>query len=123
VVVTATFRVFYVFVVLEVGTRRILHWNVTEHPTAEWTTQQFRMIVPCDQFHRFGTNQSRVVPGEILHKVRHNETRRRCHERSGAKPTKGTVSKPAKNTRQRHAREVGHGSVNSTLSCSLTNCT
>jgi hypothetical protein len=25
----------YVFVVLEVGTRRILHWNVTEHPTAD----------------------------------------------------------------------------------------
>ena len=33
VVVTATFRVIYVFVVLEVGTRRILHWNVTAHPT------------------------------------------------------------------------------------------
>jgi hypothetical protein len=29
VVVTPTFRVIYVFVVLEVGTRRILHWNVT----------------------------------------------------------------------------------------------
>jgi hypothetical protein len=37
VVVTATFRVFYVFLVLEVGTRRIRHWNVIEHPTAEWT--------------------------------------------------------------------------------------
>ena len=53
VVVTATFRVLYVFVVLEVGTRRILHWNVTEHPTADWTAQQFRMIVPGDQAHRF----------------------------------------------------------------------
>ncbi len=53
VTVTATFRVFYVFVVLEVGTRRILHWNVTEHPTAAWTSQQFRMIVPGDQLHRF----------------------------------------------------------------------
>jgi hypothetical protein len=49
--VTATFRVLYIFVVLEVGTRRILHWNVTDHPTAEWTAQQFRMahgvVVPC----------------------------------------------------------------------------
>jgi transposase InsO family protein len=52
-VVTASFRVLYVFVVLEVGSRRILHWNVTEHPTAEWTAQQFRMIVPADQTHRF----------------------------------------------------------------------
>src|SRR5882672_5741425 len=51
--VTATFRAFYVFVVLEVGTRRILHWNVTDHPTAEWTAQQFRMVVAGDQSHRF----------------------------------------------------------------------
>ena len=53
VTVTATFRMLYVFVVLEVGTRRILHWNVTAHPTAEWTAQQFRMVVPGDQPHRF----------------------------------------------------------------------
>ena|SRR5438105_3340831 len=52
-VVTATFRVIDVFVVLEIGTRRILHWNMTEHPRAGWTAQQFRMIVPGDQGHRF----------------------------------------------------------------------
>jgi putative transposase len=45
VAVTATFRAFYVFVVLDVGTRRILHWNVTDHPTADWTAQQFRIVV------------------------------------------------------------------------------
>jgi putative transposase len=53
VVVTATFRVFYVFVVLEVGSRRIRHWNVTEHPTAEWTAQQFRMVMSGEEPHRF----------------------------------------------------------------------
>jgi putative transposase len=53
VAITATFRVVYVFVVLEVGTRRILHWNTTEHPTAEWTAQQFRMIISGDLPHRY----------------------------------------------------------------------
>jgi transposase InsO family protein len=53
VAVTVRFRVLYVFVVLDVGTRRIVHWNVTEHPTAEWTQQQFRMVAPGDQPHRF----------------------------------------------------------------------
>jgi transposase InsO family protein len=53
VTVTATFRVFYVFVVLDIGTRRILHWNVTDHPTAGWTAQQFRMVVSGDQPHRW----------------------------------------------------------------------
>jgi putative transposase len=39
--------------VLEVGTRRIRHWNVTEHPTAEWTGQQFRMVLSGNEPHRF----------------------------------------------------------------------
>src|SRR5262249_34101955 len=39
--------------VLEVGTRRITHWNTTEHPTAEWTAQQFRMIGAGDEAQRY----------------------------------------------------------------------
>ncbi len=53
VAVTATFRLVYVFLVLEIGTRRILHWNVTEHPTAEWTAQQFRGVLTGDEPYRF----------------------------------------------------------------------
>ena len=49
IVVTATFRLVYVFVIMEIGTRRILHVNVTRHPTAEWTTQQFRECVIGDE--------------------------------------------------------------------------
>jgi hypothetical protein len=33
VVVTARFRTLYVFLLMEVGTRRIVHCNVTAHPT------------------------------------------------------------------------------------------
>ena len=46
VVVTATFRLVYVLVIMEVGSRRILHCNVTRHPTAEWALQQFRESSP-----------------------------------------------------------------------------
>src|SRR6516164_2003517 len=45
VTVTASFRVLYVFVVMEVGPRRIAHFHVTAHPTASWTLQQFREVV------------------------------------------------------------------------------
>jgi hypothetical protein len=34
IAVTATFRMLYVFVVIEHGTRRLAHVNVTAHPTA-----------------------------------------------------------------------------------------
>ena len=51
--VTAGFQLLSVFVVLEVGTRRILHWNVTAHPTADWTIQQFRAAITGDATHRF----------------------------------------------------------------------
>lgn len=53
VVVTATFRILYVFVIMELGTRRILHQNVTAHPTAEWTLQQLREALPGGHPYRF----------------------------------------------------------------------
>ena len=53
VVVTARFRVLYVFVIMEVGTRKIAHFNVTDHPTAAWTIQQFRDVITGEQPYRF----------------------------------------------------------------------
>jgi putative transposase len=52
VVVTATFRFLYVFVIMEHATRRILHLNVTAHPTAFWTLQQLRDAIPSN--HQYG---------------------------------------------------------------------
>jgi hypothetical protein len=39
---TLRFQVLYVFLVLAHDRRRIVHFNVTAHPTAEWTGQQLR---------------------------------------------------------------------------------
>ncbi len=39
---TLTFRVLYCFFVIEHGRRRILHFNVTGHPTGPWIVQQLR---------------------------------------------------------------------------------
>ncbi len=43
---TITFRVLYCFFVLEHGRRRVLHFNVTEHPTGSWIVQQLREAFP-----------------------------------------------------------------------------
>ena len=53
VCVTARFRVLYVFVALEIGSRRLVHFNVTEHPTADWTLQQLREALPGDHDYKF----------------------------------------------------------------------
>jgi putative transposase len=53
VAITATFRMLYVFVVMEHASRRLLHVNVTAHPTAAWTLQQLREAVPSNHSYRF----------------------------------------------------------------------
>jgi putative transposase len=43
---TVTFQSLYCFFVVEHGRRKILHSNVTRHPTAEWVLQQLREAFP-----------------------------------------------------------------------------
>src|ERR1017187_695906 len=53
VAVTASFRMLYVFVVIEHGTRRLAHVNVTTHPSAAWTLQQLREVIGDADDHRY----------------------------------------------------------------------
>jgi putative transposase len=53
VVVSATFRLLYVVVVIEHGTRRLVHVNVTACPSADWTLQQLRAVVGEEGAHRY----------------------------------------------------------------------
>ena len=52
-VVTARCRVLSVFVVMEIGSRQLVHVNVTGHPTAAWTLQQFREVLALPHGYRF----------------------------------------------------------------------
>jgi hypothetical protein len=48
VVPTVTFRLLYVLVVITHARRKVVHFNITEEPTAEWTAQQVVNAFPYD---------------------------------------------------------------------------
>ena len=50
---TIRLQVLYVFLVLAHDRRRIVHFAVTDHPTAEWTAQQIREAFPWDSAPRY----------------------------------------------------------------------
>ncbi len=53
VVPTVRFQLLYCFVVFRHDRRRVVHFNVTAHPTARWTAQQVIEAFPYDQAPRF----------------------------------------------------------------------
>ena len=61
---TIRFQVLYVFLVLAHDRRRILHFNVTANPTAEWTGQQLREAFPFDQLPRYLLRDRDAIFGE-----------------------------------------------------------
>ena len=75
---TATFRVLFVFIVLRHDRRRIVHFNVTDHPSAEWTAQQIVDAFPWDTAPRYmlrdrdGIYEPRRAPrGRALRRTGH----------------------------------------------------
>jgi putative transposase len=50
---TIRFEVLYVFLVLAHERRRVVHFNVTAHPTSAWTAQQLREAFPFDEIPRY----------------------------------------------------------------------
>ena len=53
VAVTATFRLLYVLVVIEHRSRRLIHCNVTAHPSSAWTLQQLREAVGFEERYEY----------------------------------------------------------------------
>ena len=50
---TLRFEILFVFIILVHARRRILHFNITAHPTAEWTAQQIVEAFPWETATRF----------------------------------------------------------------------
>ena len=72
VVVTVTFRILYMFVVIEHARRRLLHVNVTAHPTAQWTLQQLRDAIPPGHTYRFVIHdRDRIFSAQLDQSIRH----------------------------------------------------
>jgi putative transposase len=85
---TLTFRVLYCFFVIEHGRRRILYFNVTEHPTGPWIVQQLRetlrescqyRYVILDRDGKFGEEVAELLTS------------------SGMKPTRTSAASPWQN--------------------------
>lgn len=61
---TVKFRMLYMFIVLSHNRRRIVHFNVTEHPAAQWTAQQFVEAFALDSAPRYLLRDRDAIYGE-----------------------------------------------------------
>jgi transposase InsO family protein len=69
---TVTFKVLFVLVILAHERRRIIHFNVTEHPTAQWTAQQVVEAFPWDEAPRYLLrDRDRIYGMAFRQRVRH----------------------------------------------------
>lgn len=50
---TVTFRTLYAFLVLSLGKRKIIHFNVTTNPNSDWTSLQLLQAFPFDSAPRY----------------------------------------------------------------------
>jgi transposase InsO family protein len=63
---TATFRVLFCFLVLRLDRRKVVHFNVTANPTADWAAQQIVEAFPYDEAPRFLLRDRDGIYGEYF---------------------------------------------------------
>ncbi len=67
---TVTFRVLYVFLVLDNARRKFIHFNVTTNPTAAWTGQQVTEAFPWDTAPRYLlSDRDRIYGSDFTRRV------------------------------------------------------
>ena len=50
---TAAFKTLYVFLILSLGRRKVIHYNVTANPNSDWTSLQLIQAFPFDSAPRY----------------------------------------------------------------------
>ncbi|HXN46915.1 MAG TPA: integrase core domain-containing protein [Bryobacteraceae bacterium] len=85
---TVTFRLLYCFFSINHGRRKILHFNLTAHPTAEWVVQQLRETFSDSDRHRYAIlDRDSKFSAEVIGFLRS----------SGIKPVRTSVRSPWQN--------------------------
>lgn len=70
VVPTARFRLLYAWFLLDHGRRRVLHLNVTPHPSARWVVQQLREAFPDSPRHRhLILDNDAIFSDDVIHSI------------------------------------------------------
>jgi putative transposase len=72
VVPTVTYKVLFVLLILAHHRRRVVHFNVTEYPTTEWTAQQVIDAFPWNEASRYLLrDRDRIYSTSFRQRVRH----------------------------------------------------
>ena len=79
--VPAFFAGAYIFVIMEIGSRRIIHVNVTSNPTLTWVKQQIREATAEDVAPRFIVHDNDGIFGQHRRRVIVEREGRRCSYR------------------------------------------
>jgi hypothetical protein len=106
-VLTVTFQLLNSFFVIEHGRRRILHFNVTRNPTAEWVVQQMREGVPEAGPYRYTIfDRDSTFDQEVVNFLKG----------TGLKPKRTSVKAPWQNGTAENGWEVAGARFSVTLS-------
>ena len=61
---TASFKTLYVFLILSLGRRKVIHFNVTSNPSADWTSLQLILAFPFDTAPRYLIRDRDIIYGQ-----------------------------------------------------------
>ena len=71
IVPAVSFQLLYVCFVIDHGRRRLIHFNVTKHPSARWVIQQLREAFPSDRTPRYlFLDRDSIFSAEVVGAIR-----------------------------------------------------